>query len=84
MPEHDSFLGLAEVAIVLAGFSGISVVLSRRGPGAMTELDTVRIAILVESSLAVALFALLPSALSGLGARGPSSGPSAVTASPSI
>ena len=70
MLEHDSFLGLAEVAIVLAGFSGISVVLSRRGPDALSQLDAGRIATLVESSLAVALFALLPLALSGLGARG--------------
>ena len=71
MPEHDLFLGLAEVAIVFAGFSGISVVLSRRGLGGWTGLDALRIAIMVENSVVFALFALLPLGLWGVGLSGP-------------
>ena len=71
MPEHEIFLGLAEVTIVFAGFSGISVVLGTRQTGAWSTLDAGRIATMVENSLAYALFALLPLALSGLGLRGP-------------
>jgi hypothetical protein len=71
MPEYDLFLGLAEVAIVFAGFSGISVILSRRGPGGLSDLDALRIAIMVENSLVYALFALLPLGLWGVGLSGP-------------
>jgi hypothetical protein len=71
MPQHDLFLGLAEVAIVFAGFSGISVVLSRRGSGGWSDLDDLRIATMVESSVAFSLFALLPLGLWGVGLRGP-------------
>jgi len=71
MQEYDLFLGLAEVAIVFAGFSGISVILGRRGPGGWSGLDAGRVGMLVENSLVFALFALLPLALWGLGLRGP-------------
>ena len=71
MPEYDLFLGLAEVAIVFAGFSGISVVLTKGGPGGWSNLDAGRIATMVENSLVFALFALLPLGLWGLGSRGP-------------
>jgi len=71
MPEYDLFLGLAEVAIVFAGFSGVSVILGRRGPGGWSALDAGRVGMLIENSLVFALFALLPLALWGLGLRGP-------------
>ncbi len=71
MPEYDLFLGLAEVAIVFAGFSGLSVILSRRGPGGLSDLDAERIALMVENSLVFALFALLPLGLWGVGFSGP-------------
>ena len=71
MSEYGLFLGLAEVAIVFAGFSGISVILSRRGPGGLSDLDALRITIMVENSLVFALFALLPLGLWGVGFRGP-------------
>ncbi len=71
MPEYDLFLDLAEVAIVFAGFSGISAVLSKRGPGGWSDIDAARIATMVENSLVFALLALLPLGLWGLGFRGP-------------
>ena len=58
MPEYDLFLDLAEVAIVFAGFSGISAVLSKRGPGGWSDIDAARIATMVENSLVFALLAL--------------------------
>ena len=58
--ENGTLVGIAEVAIVFAGFAGISVVLSRRQPGEWTYTEAVRMSCMIESSLTVAFFALLP------------------------
>jgi hypothetical protein len=42
MPEHEIFIGLSEVAIVFAGFAGISVILSRDGAGNLGKVCRTR------------------------------------------
>jgi len=57
----DSALGsVIEVAISLAGFSGIVAAVGRRGAGQWTITDQVRLQILLTASGAVLLFAFLP------------------------
>jgi hypothetical protein len=58
--DSDVLVGIAEVAVVFAGFAGVSVVLSRRQPGQWTYVEAARMSCMIESSLTTALFALLP------------------------
>ncbi|GEM_PF-2580878 len=59
MTEIDALSTLAEVAIGLAGFSGIVLALSRRG-NALDPWDAVRMAALLGTSLIPAFVALVP------------------------
>ena len=68
LPYGDVLIGVAQVAIVFAGFAGISVVLSRRMPEHWTYGEAVRMACMIESSLSAAFFALLPFAFVAFGA----------------
>lgn len=58
--QNDALVGIAEVAVVFAGFAGVSVVLSRRQPGQWTYAEAARMSCMIESSLTAAFFALLP------------------------
>jgi len=62
----DALTTIAEVALGLAGFSGVVVVLGRQ-PGELTRTDAGRLVILLMSGLGAMFFALLPFALSPLG-----------------
>ncbi len=66
--ENDALVGIAEVAIVFAGFAGVSVVLSRRQPGQWTYAEAARMSCMIESSLTAAFFALLPTVFVSFGA----------------
>ena len=68
LPYGDVLIGVAQVAIVFAGFAGISVVLSRRMPEHWSYGEAVRMACMIESSLSAAFFALLPFAFVSFGA----------------
>ena len=66
MDGPDALTTIAEVALGLAGFSGVVVVLGRQ-PGAFTRVEVGRLIVLLMSSLGAMFFALLPFALSPLG-----------------
>jgi hypothetical protein len=57
--QTQSLTGVAEVAIALAGFSGVVVVFRRSGDPWLPE-DRFRLTMLILSSLATAAFAFLP------------------------
>ena len=63
----EALVGISQVSIVFAGFSGISVVLSRRLPEQWTYGEAVRMACMIESSLTAAFFSLLPIAIIAFG-----------------
>ena len=57
----EGALGAAiEVAIAIAGFSGIVAAVGRRNPGSWTAADQIRLRILLTASAAAGLFAFLP------------------------
>jgi len=64
---QDALLTTAEVAITLAGFSGIVAVLGRRGHGEWQPQERMRLTMLLASSFMAVFFAMLPIALLGLG-----------------
>lgn len=55
----ESLLGIAQLAIALAGFSGVVVVFGSRKEGTWDPGDKLRLVFLIESSLTAAGFALL-------------------------
>ena len=55
----DTLIGIAELAIALAGFSGVVVVFGSRHDGSWHPGDKLRLGFLIESSLTAAGFALL-------------------------
>jgi len=65
---EDRLAVLAEVSVGLAGFSSIVVVFRRRTfEGAWKPEDAFRFKLMIEAGLFAGLFALLPSAIAGLG-----------------
>lgn len=70
MQGSEELLTLAELAIALAGFSGVVVAFGQRGE--MTPLDRWRFAALLSISMSAAVLAFLPSVLSLLGISGSS------------
>jgi hypothetical protein len=60
MPDSDLYMGLAGVAVVFAGFSGISVVLTGRQPEQWRPIDAARVSMMISLSIATAFFSLLP------------------------
>lgn len=68
--DSESALGsIIEVAIAIAGFSGIVAAVGRRGAGHWTEEDQLRLRILLTASGAALVFAFLPFVLADLVAR---------------
>ena len=65
LAESEILVGLAEIAVVFAGFAGISVVLGRRDPESWKLIDSLRLSGMIQSSLGCAFLALLPIALAG-------------------
>jgi hypothetical protein len=65
---EERLAALAEVAVGLSGFSSVVVVFRRRtSDGAWKPEDAYRFKLMLEAGLCAALFALLPSAIAGLG-----------------
>ena len=69
--NQDVLIGFAEVSVVLAGFSGISVILSRRQLDQWSFAEAARMTCMIESSLTAAFFAILPIAISSFGTGDP-------------
>jgi len=65
--NQDVLIGFAEVSVVLAGFSGISVMLGRRQLEQWSFAEAARMTCMIESSLTAAFFAILPIAISSFG-----------------
>ena len=65
---EERLAALAEVAVGLSGFSSVVVVFRRRtSDGAWKPEDASRFKLMLEAGLFAGLFALLPSAIAGLG-----------------
>ena len=62
----DALSTIAEIALGLAGFSGVVVVLGRQ-PGSFSEVEAGRLALLLVSSIGAMFLALLPLSLAPLG-----------------
>jgi len=60
LPSTDVLSLLAELAIAIAGFSGIVAVFGRRSAGEWTSAEGARLAGLLTLSLTAALFSVLP------------------------
>jgi hypothetical protein len=58
--EGETLRTLAEIGIALAGFTGIVAVLGRRARGDWTPLELAQMRLLLEASLGVVFFSLLP------------------------
>jgi len=67
MPYADEIRTLAEIAISLAGFTGIVVALGRSSHSAYSNTNRARLRELLLTSLGVVFFAFLPTLLSGAG-----------------
>jgi hypothetical protein len=64
MNASDALATIAEIAIAVAGFSGIAAVLGRRSQGEWTPLDVFRLRALLLSSFYIVVFCFLPIVLS--------------------
>ena len=60
MEGTDALLTIAEVATAFAGFTGVVIVLGRRSAGTWSDAERSSIRILLEASIGVVFFALLP------------------------
>ena len=60
MDEGENLRTMAEIAVALAGFTGIVVVMGHRALGTWAELELLRLKMLLITSLAVLFFSLLP------------------------
>jgi hypothetical protein len=60
MDAFETLRSLSEVAIALAGFTGIVAVLGQRAGGRWSPLEWLRLRMLLETSLAVVFLSLLP------------------------
>ena len=67
MAEADALLTLAEIALGLAGFTGVIVVFGRDPKAPWHPLDSFRVVRMLSSSLGALFFSLLPE---GVGATG--------------
>jgi hypothetical protein len=67
MPEADALLTLAEIALGLAGFTGVIVVFGRDPKAPWHPLDSYRVVRMLSSSLAALFFSLLPEGLRATG-----------------
>lgn len=70
--EVGDYLGLmGELAIGVAGFSGIVAALTRRSEGDWRDIDVLRLQMLLRQSIAVAMWAVIPALLLSSGLEGP-------------
>jgi len=60
------FIALAEIGVVIAGFSGVVAVFGARSEGKWTPDDRLRLALLLVCSMTVVFFSLLPFVLAAL------------------
>ncbi len=67
MEQAETLRTIAEVAIAVAGFSGVVVVLGHRNKREWTFVDTISIAMLLFASLGVVLFAFVPLLIAEVG-----------------
>ena len=64
MDPQDALTTVAEIAIAIAGFSGIAAVLGRRSEGEWAPYDVFRLRALLRISFGVVIFCFLPIVLS--------------------
>ena len=67
MPYADEFRTLAEIAVALAGFTGIVVALERRSSPGHSGTNRARLRELLLASLGVVFFVFIPTLLAGAG-----------------
>ena len=67
MTSLDHLATIAEIAVALAGFSALVALLAARRGRANPRLEALRLQVMLESSLLVVAFALLPLIVSELG-----------------
>lgn len=67
MESTDVLLGVAEIAVTLAGFSSISAVFAARRPEHWTGIEVIRFWNLLAISLSVVFLALIPIWIGGFG-----------------
>ena len=60
MDEAETLRTIAEIGIALAGFTGVVVVLGRRSRGDWSSLETLRLYILLATSLAAVFLSFVP------------------------
>jgi len=72
MTAGDYLALIAEVAVGVAGFSGIVAALTRRSSEEWRAIDVVRLQVLLFVSISVVTWALLPALLLSSGIEGPS------------
>lgn len=60
MPENDILFTFAELAVALAGFSAVIGVLGTHPGASDVRVDGLRLQVMLESSLAVAAFSIIP------------------------
>jgi hypothetical protein len=63
LPENDILFTFAELAVALAGFSAIIGVLGTRPSASDIRVDGLRLQVMLEASLAVAAFSIIPGLL---------------------
>ena len=73
MAQSDLLLTTAQIGMALAGFAGLVTLLRRPGPRADPRLNEIRFRSMMELSLTLAAFALLPFVPTGLRVAEPSS-----------
>jgi hypothetical protein len=71
MEEGENLRTLAEVAIALAGFTGVVAVLGRRARGAWAPLELLRLHVLLATSVGVLMLSFIPALLEALNVSGP-------------
>jgi hypothetical protein len=68
LERSELLLTTAQIGMALAGFAGLATLLGRPGPRASAQLNEIRFRSMVELSLALAAFSLLPFVPAELGA----------------
>ena len=69
MTIGDQLIAIAQIAVALAGFAGVVATFHLRGPDSITRPSFIRLRIMIELSLCVCMFSLLPMAIYNFGAR---------------
>jgi hypothetical protein len=65
--QHEALLAIAQIALGLAGFSGVFVAMSQSGGQVRQHGDTYRLVLLLATSLSTLFLSLMPVALDRLG-----------------